>query len=258
MIKEIEKIKLPNWGDLAPNQLDYYSDADRHDLVCRYKLTQIFQNFYIARLHLLYSIDKIKYGDLVNDKVDEGDIKKIFLQNALIYYNICIDLSWSMVYLFCLPQELDFNISKKEVEDGERIVNYEFITQNLEAFCKNVDVEYQNKLRKLLEIINVFWKETLTSEFRKMYNYTKHQGAYNILGINIDSFFKIEGIEPNIDIIESPEFDKEKITKELSKFNNEFITYMDKIIEIIIDPSNKKELYNFNEIVGNILKSSEN
>ncbi len=29
----VEKLKLPNWGDFAPNQLDYYSKAKRHDLI---------------------------------------------------------------------------------------------------------------------------------------------------------------------------------------------------------------------------------
>lgn len=254
MMFDIEKVKLPNWGKLAANQLDYYSNADRHDLICRYKLTQIYQNFYIARMHLIYSNDKTNYGDLDKNELDKDDIQKIFLQNSLIYYNFCIDLSWSMIYFFCLPQESDFNISKKEIVNAEKIVNYDFIIEYLKVQNKNVVVEYKNKISNLLKIIKEFWNKILSSEFRKMYNYTKHQGAYNLIGINVDNFMKIEGININIDIIKSPEFDKEIITNELIDFNNEFIIYMDKIIDIVIDTSNKKELYDSNEIIRNILK----
>ena len=257
MMFDIEKIKLPNWGELTANQLDYYSNADRHDLICRYKLTQIYQNFYIARMHLIYSNDKINYGDLDQDELDKNDIQKIFLQNSLIYYNFCIDLSWSMAYLYCLPIKSNNNILKDEVDNAEKIVNYEFINNYLKSNSKNTVVEYRNKLKELLKIINEFWNKILSSEFRKMYNYTKHQGAYNLIGINLDDFMKIEGINTNIEIIKSPEFSKDIITNELLAFNNEFIIYMDKIIDIVIDPSNKKELYDFNEIVGNLLKNKK-
>lgn len=257
MMFDIEKIKLPNWGELAANQLDYYSNANRHDLICRYKLTQIYQNFYIARMNLIYSHDKTNYGDLDKDKLDKNDIQKIFIQNSLIYYNFCIDLSWSMIYLYCLPIKSNNNILKDEVDNAEKIVNYEFINNYLKSNNKNTVVEYRNKLKELLKIINEFWNQILSSEFRKMYNYTKHQGAYNLIGINLDDFMKIEGINTNIEIIKSPEFSKDIITNELIAFNNEFIIYMDKIIDIVIDPSNKKELYDFNEIVGNLLKNKK-
>ena len=171
----IDDLKLPNWENYAANQLDFYSKAERHDLICRYKLTQIYQNFYIARMNLIFSDERTNYGSLADNGVEKEKLQKMFIQNALIYYNFCIDLSWVMVYLYCMPQRDTFNISLKEVEDAEKIVNYQFIKDYLNAQIKMVEVNYQNKIINLLETITKFWKNILNDDFRKVYNYTKHQ-----------------------------------------------------------------------------------
>jgi hypothetical protein len=256
VVINIENLKSPNWGEYAANQLDYYSNAERHDLICRHKLMQIYQNFCIARMQLIFSDDRTNYGDLADNEENKENIQKIFIQNALLYYNFCVDLSWTMVYFYFLPQKDNYNISSNEVENAEKIVNYEFLIKYLNMQLNNVDIEFQNKIKNLLEIITKFWNQILNDEFRKAYNYSKHQGAYDILGINIPDFFKIEGIETNIDIIKSKKFDIDKMTNMLIDFNNEFIIYIDKIINIVIEPSNIKELYHFNEIMGNIINNS--
>ena len=155
-----------------------------------------------------------------------------------------------------MPQRDTFNISLKEVEDAEKIVNYQFIKDYLNAQIKMVEVNYQNKIINLLETITKFWKNILNDDFRKVYNYTKHQGAYNILGINLPNFFELKGIKTNISIIKSKEFDTTKMTNMLIDFNNKFITYINEIISIVIDSSNIKELYNTNEIIENIINNS--
>ncbi len=122
---------------------------------------------------------------------------------------------------------------------------------------KLVDVDYQNKLRILLGTIKCFWNNILNKDYRESYNYIKHQGAFNILGINIPDFFKVEGIKPNIDIIRSKEIDINKMTNMLIDFNNKLIIYIDKIISIVIDPTNVKDQYHLDEINGRIINSAK-
>ena len=249
-----EKLKLPNWEKYATNQLDFYADTERRDLMCRYKLIQIYQNFYIARMNILFSDEKNNYGDMLNIE-SKQNIQKIFIQNALLYYNFCIDLSWTMIYLYCMPKRSECNITSEEVKNAEKIVDYEFLVAYLNAQYKNLKVDFKNKIKLLLDIVKKFWIKILNDDFRQIYNYIKHQGAYDILDINPPIFMRVEGIEIDIDIIKSPEFDVDKITAMLIEFNNEYIEYLDKIIEIIIDSSNTKEFYNFEDLIKNMHKN---
>lgn len=259
MIIDKENLKEPDWSKYSVNQIDFYSNAERHDLICRCKLMQIYQNFIIARENLIFSDERNSYGDLLEDEGDKECFQKIFVQNALLYYNFCVDLSWVLIYLYCLPvNEDNFNISNEQVIKAEKIVDYTFIKEYLKAQKEHAVVGLKNDLESLLTTIKEFWEKIdKKTSFRNDYNYIKHQGAYDILGINPKIFFKFKGIETNIDIIESRKFDISEMTNMCVEFNNSFIEYMDKIIEIVIDPSNVKELYNFSEIGNNILKNSK-
>lgn len=256
MIIDKENLKLPDWNKYAVSQLDYTSNAERHDLACRYKLMQISQDFFIARMNIIFSDERTDYVDLLKCGLDKECMQKIFVQNALLYYNFCIDLSWIMIYLYCLPQkELDFNIPNEEIEKAEKQVNYDVITEYLKFQISITDGEIKCKLERLLHIIDDFWNKVIKNNFRPIYNYTKHQGAYDILYINPKKFFKFENFKTNIDIMESKKFDINKMTNMCIEFNNNFIEYMEKIIRIVIDPSNTKDFYNFNEIGCNIIKN---
>lgn len=251
-------LKLPDWEKYYINQIDFLSNTERHELICRYKLMQIYQNFYIARLQLIFSNEKICYNNLIENVEDEECIRKMFVQNALLYYNFCVDLSWIMVYLYCLPKdENNFNISEDSIRKAEKEVCYEFITQTLELYISTSNGNLKNKLKLLLNHIKQFWNDICNnSGFRNIYNYTKHQGVYDIIGINPKKFFNLEKIGTNIDIIESRKFDIKKMTEMCVKFNNDFIEYMDKIIDIVISSSNTKNSYSIKEISNNVIKNT--
>lgn len=157
MIIDKENLKLPDWNKYAITQLDYASNAERHDLACRYKLMQIFQDFFIARMNIIFSDERTDYVNLPNCGLNKERMQKIFVHNALLYYNFCIDLSWIMVYLYCLPQkELDFNIPNEEIEKAEKQVNYDVITEYLKFQISITNGEIKSKLESLLHIIDDF------------------------------------------------------------------------------------------------------
>lgn len=76
--------ELPNWIDYKPCDSDYYSNTARQDLLCRFKLTQVYQNFCIARMNCIFSDKKNNYGDLDPENKNKEWLEKIFLQNALL------------------------------------------------------------------------------------------------------------------------------------------------------------------------------
>ena len=234
-----ENLKDPDWSKYKVNQLDFYSNAERNDLICRCVLMQIYQDFYFARENLLFSDERKNYGDLVDDDIKNREcVQKMFVQNALLYYNFCVDLSWVMVYYYCLPKTRDnISITKKDILKAEEVVCYDFVKENLEYYSTLSNGNLKNNLNLLLEYIEDFWNSICNnSGFRTIYNYIKHKGAYDIIGIAPEKFFSIEGIKTNIEIMEFKDFDIDKMTDSCIKFNNDFVEYMEKIIKIVINP----------------------
>lgn len=252
------ELRLPDWDKYRCNEFDFYSAANRQDLICRHKLMQIFQNFKIARENIIFSSDSKNYGDLISCEFNSKVLKKLFVQNALLYYNFCIDLSWQMVCLFCLTKkECDFNITNEEIKKIEKEVTFEYVIENLKYQCKIANDDTKEKLKLLLKNIDMFWNKKINDGFRNIYNYIKHQGAYDILDISPESKLKIEGIDTDIKVLRSYEFNIDEMTRTCLNFNNEFIDYLERIVKIVINPLNTKEKYNLNELLKNIVDNKK-
>ena len=138
---------------------------------CRFKLSQIYQDYCLARANCIFADSRTNYGDLDYKEMNKVWLRKMFLQNALVYFNICIDLSWVMVYFFCViddNKELDKKINNANGTDKTM---------------------YQN----LKDLIEDFMENRIPEDFREDYNELKHRKAFNIIGVPQDhvSFFTI-------------------------------------------------------------------
>lgn len=260
MDTEVE-FKLPDWIKYNPHKLDYYSNADRQDLLCRFKLTQVYQNFCVARMNCIFSDENTNYGDLDPEGKNKEWIKKLFLQNALLYYNICVDLSWCMAYFYCIPkQEGNFNITNEEIEAIEKEINYDSLHEFLNMQLNIADKKEKVILEELKKLITEFWNEKIPEGFRQDYNFIKHRGTFDIFDSiakneNV-ALFVVESSEPDITIPKFKEFDSEKYINILRNFHTVFLEYIDNMIDIIINPKYSLPKYNFEEIINNVVNNS--
>lgn len=259
----IEKeFELPDWIKYKPCDLDYYSNTARQDLLCRFKLTQVYQNFCIARMNCIFSDKNNNYGDLDSKGENKEWLEKIFLQNALLYYNICVDLSWCIVYFYCVSKsEENFNITEKEIEKIEKEINYDNLIVCLEKSLKLSDLKEKKTLEKILELTTEFWSNKMPEAFREDYNYIKHRGTFDIFNYFRDdekiALFLIDGNKPNIIIPSFREFDSEEYIIILKDFHISFLKYINDLIDIIIKPNYIPSKYDIKEVISNVINNSE-
>lgn len=256
----LEDFQFPNWIEFFDNDIDYYSNKDRQDLLCRFKLRQIYHNFCVARMNVIFSEDKTNYGDLDPEGKNKKMLKNLFLQNALIYYNTCIDLSWCLVYFYCVSKkDEEFNISMEEIKKIEDSINFDSLQEILKCQINISSIKEKSILEKLLNITNDFWIKNLPNDFRQDYNYIKHKGVFDIFGFesNNSELFLVNGKTPNIVIPRIKSFDSDKYMKILQEFHIKFIKYIDDIIDVIIKPKCNQNIYPFEEIMTNIINNLE-
>lgn len=249
---------LPKWSEYEPQALDYCSNADRQDLLCRFKLLQIYQNFCIARTNCIFSNQNTNYGELDPEGNNKGWLEKLFLQNAMIYYNFCIDLSWQMVYFYCITKSDEkFNITEEEIKKIENDITLESLQELLK--CQLSLKKENSNLQRLLELITEFWNNKLPGNFREDYNYIKHRGALAIFeNIRGDSNLPIEfkGHQIDIFIPKLKKLDLSQYTSMLKNFHQLFYEYIEEIIKITISPNLGTSKVTVKEFLENIINNS--
>lgn len=249
---------LPDWEKYRPVPLDYYSNIDRQDLLCRFKLAQIYQNFCLARMNCIFSNKNTDYGELDSEGKNKEWLEKMFIQNAIVYYNFCIDLSWQMVFFYCVSKsDEDFNITEEKISEIENNVTFDSLHELLKF---QLSIQNQNnELQKLLDLVTEFWTKNLPENFRQDYNYIKHRGTLDIFGISKKENkypFKFEEHKINITVPDFKTLDVSQYTETLKSFHQLFYKYIESLIEIIVEPNFKPSKYNTKELLENILNNS--
>jgi len=211
-------------------------------------------------MNCIFSDENTNYGDLDAEGKNKKMLRKIFLQNALMYYNTCVDLSWCLVVFYCVPKkEGKFNITNEEIEKIENSISFDYLQEYLNLQLNFVNVSERVILDQLIEKTKEFWYNTMPDGFRQDYNYIKHKGTFDIFDMEKEEnqLFLVNNKTPNIVIPKFKEFDSEKYAKMLRDFHNAFLEYINDIIDIIIKPKFKPSKYSFEEITRNIINNSE-
>ena len=237
--REIEAIigPIPNWYEFEPNDLTYIKHSP-NIVASFHKVGDVFDTYCNARAALLFAYQDNLNAFMVND--DESGLQFIrshLLLNSLMLYNICIDLSWQVLWL------------RFEVKDLELINNKKIYERSLNN-CNFETLQYQLTLAREIKIRN-YIRESFNgwTDFRRKYNYYKHRGSFFIegLGENEDKLMiSINGETPKC--FSREEFNLSDWTDKLIEFNGQFGDYFENIISFII-PSNASEPIGANEII---------
>ena len=252
-----ERLVIPKWNEYFPHDLDYYSNVDRQDLLCRFKLSQVYQNFCVARMNFIFSEEGTDYGDVVQGE-NVTWYRKLLLQNSILYYNICVDLSWTMVYFYCVSKhDKDFNIDADEIKAIEESVTFDTLQEKLDEIISITSGEQRNILENLKTLTWDFFNKEMPENFRQDYNYIKHRGTFDVFCTNTDEvLMEIKNKIPNIVIPRPIDFDLDKIMERLERFHKSFFNYVEQIINLIIKPNYRPPVYSVEEIFSNTLENS--
>lgn len=168
-------------GLTLPSQRDVYFRAKQKELLDQYAGARIFMR----------ELDTDDWSHWFNPNPDPKNnqaFQYIFqgylYETALIYYNIIVDLSWTLCYTcaeFACTQNgkrVDLSGLKSIEESAELLrkaennVTAPTAENNPFGYLKLMSPEFTNAI----DLIVAFWTKFANSETRKTYNYCKHKG----------------------------------------------------------------------------------
>ena len=210
---------------------------------------------------------ELKQPDYWFDKTDDDTVNKAFAltfrqyfyETALFYYNVVVDLTWSMTYTAI---EYACTLNGKRV-DLQGIKPLDEAAELLRKAEKNVTTptaeenpfDYLNymapEFSDVISLIVDFWKSFGSSEVRQRYNYCKHKGkplCNELEALDNSRFFSMH-VESGGNVYEMAMCSKdirykislEESIKELKRFDDEVLfPYVKELldrIEAVIMPS---------------------
>lgn len=160
------------------------------DVYFRAKQKEIIDQYYAARIFMreVETDDWNHWFKPLEDQQDNKAVKLIFssyfYETALMYYNILVDLSWTICYVsaeFACTQNgkrIDFSGMKSIEEAAELLRKAENNVANPIAegnpfnYLKKMCPEFSNAIDMVIE----FWNKFGNSLIRNRYNFCKHKG----------------------------------------------------------------------------------
>lgn len=191
-----------------------------------HKISDLYYACCSARAFLHYMNNR-DFGDFAKDDISKLYVITLLLQNSLIYYNIAVDFSWQVLWLYYNIDLIGHLPTNALYQESLRECNYEALLLRL-TLSKNI------KMRD--EIVRKYFdKSSIYQKIREKYNYLKHRGTFHFqgLGMNYDSLFcSIHG--KRIPLICRKELDVQCTRKLLLEFDKEFIQYCNLIIHLLM------------------------
>lgn len=244
-------------GASLPTSKDVYFRSKQREIVEQYLAARIFmeETEITDWDHWFASIED---RDLC--RYHEATYKAYFYEIALFYYNIVVDLSWTICYLvteFALTQQgerVNFG-GLESIEDAyelmrkaENLVTHPTAEDNPFSYLKIMCPEYSTAI----DIIRTFWEEFGQSNIRQRYNFCKHKGkpAYteleSLTGPRFMGIYIQNSNRENIQLASDPsdvrlQCSLESSIEELRQFDNEklfpYITALFNELESVLKPS---------------------
>lgn len=181
LLEPPNKRKFSLIGTSIPTNKDLYFRTKQREIIDQYAAARIF-------LRETETDDWSHWFNQVDDKENNTAFQKIFsayfYETALMYYNIVVDLTWTLCYVsaeFSISvgsERVDFEGCKPAEEayrllrNAENTVTTPTAETNPFAYLQKMCPDYSESIR----IITEFWNTFNSSPIRKKYNYCKHKG----------------------------------------------------------------------------------
>ena len=246
---KLEGVKLPSTKDV-------YFRAKQNEIIDQYAAARIFLNE--------TEIDDWEHWFKKPEKDEHYEAFKLifssyFYESALTYYNVIVDLSWTICYIsaeyVCNLKQTPVSFSGvKPIEEAydllrqaENNVTNPTSEDNPFQYLKKMCPEYTTAI----DLIINFWKDFSNTNIRKNYNFFKHKGkpAYDeiekLRGGRMMGFY-VEKNGEKTKMVSDTQDVKYRISllksiKELHKFDEEklfpYLKSLFEELERLVDPS---------------------
>lgn len=230
------------------------------DVIFKSKKDELFQQYESARLFIRETeTDDWKHWfqteDIKYQKLFELLFRERFYESALIFYNIIVDLSWTLCYLsaeyalYTKDKTINLNNMMTIEESYDALRKAENLVTNPDGinnpfnYLKHNCPEFTDSINLVID----FWKKFKNSEIRASYNFIKHKGkplyeeieSYNnsrVMKLSINNEFyptDIKDVKKVVNLCDS--------INKLREFDDEilfpYIKKLFQLLEIAVDPS---------------------
>lgn len=223
---------ISDWIKLTPGEIQYMR-YPTNIIFSALKITDIYNVLCIARVNLHF-LDNTDFGDYAKTEVAIKFIKSMHIQNSLIFYNIAVDYSWQVLWLF-------YNKWLNQETPTSDLYEHAIEGCNYQELLLGLTLVRDYKMRDLI-VKPFFEKNTEYQAIRPMYNYLKHRGTFHFDGLGINrskmlfSFHK-NSTKVDLPLVTRKTMDVEHTKNLLLQFDKDFVRYMSILINVVI-PSN--------------------
>lgn len=193
LLSRPSNVEIDLLGAKFPNANDLFFRSKQEELVRQYEAARIF-------MYETETNDWNHWFEPIDDPTSTEAFRQIFRSHfyeaALFYYNIVVDLSWTLCYVTieyaCRNRESIVNISGiKPIEEAAELlriaegnVTSPTAENNPFGYLKLMCPDFEPVIDQIVD----FWNSFSATETRRRYNYCKHKGR--------PSYEEIENLKP--------------------------------------------------------------
>lgn len=177
---------IHDWGKYYPKEPQYVN-FEPYINATAYKIIDVYTALCHARTSLMYIFEN-NYGKLIHkhDKLHLAYIRSLMWQNALFYYNTCIDFSLQVLLIYSWQSSFDLY----DKEFFEKLLSTEINLkqiQELMNYNAHIDLVHSMNIAIMLNSYKIIIRSAFYElKIREKYNYLKHRGAFYFDGLGIN------------------------------------------------------------------------
>lgn len=253
-ISELEQnknITIKFSGLKIPSHTDVFFRAKQDEILQQYKTARIFlRETETDNWEHWFQTDDLEYQEVLKLEY----MGRMF-ESALMYYNIIIDLSWTICYasaeyglyenniVIDMSDMMNIEDAYKALRKTENSVYNPNSEDNPFEYLKNVCPEFRDAINLIID----FWKSFSNTNVRILYNYIKHKGKP--LYVELKKLYgpKLMGLIKGNERYPTDKRDIQKVISlkdaiiELKEFDDKvlfpYIKELLKLLEVAVDPS---------------------
>ena len=251
----ISDANFHKWRKYAPLDVQYlkYAESNPSLIAVGHKIEDVYQAFCNARASFVFAASN-DFGDIAG----ESDASKLyakchFLQNAILEYAICLDISWQAVWAYIQPSSLEYLMQQKYKEMEKECTRDSMLAQ-LKCAISQHGFEFA-KAQKILETVRAFDNDMDTLKLRSIYNKIKHQGTIHFdgLGANFTNLpISVNGKLPPM--LHRDSYKIEEIETLLFAYHEKFQIYMNDLIQTMVPDDYLESKMGFVDALNGMLR----
>lgn len=221
------------WFKYEPHDAQYvrYCEDNPSAIAAGYKIADVYHTFTVARASLMYSLEN-DYGVLAakDNEFSMLFVRAMFVQQAILQYAICEDLSWQVAWAYILPSDIKY-LMNNEYEKMSKECNRENLLEQLDCGIS----QKATKAEQIKDIITDFDNDADVQKFRTLYNYLKHRGTVHIEGLgNKDEYLMSLVNGKAVKILSRQSYTLEQLQDMVWSYHQKFEKYFSDLIAEIM------------------------